>query len=234
MHYQIRTIFKTLQYFVFLLMIFSVFVSCNKDDEPDTVYVGYDYFPLQVGKTIHYDVDSTVWDDFTGETYSYHSQILEVIESTFIDQEHQEAFRLERYYRPNDTTAWVLKDVWYANIKPSSAEKVEENQRFVKLAFPIRDNIYWNGNALNDQGNETYEYDEIHTSNSAGTFLFDSTVTVIHSSSINLLEEDVRYEIYAAGVGMIVKYQRTITKNIATQEIESGIEVKYTIRNYIP
>jgi hypothetical protein len=210
----------------------AMFYSCKPDSVLSPTDVGYDYFPLKEGQWVHYDVDSTVWDDFTSQTYYYHSQILEVTESRFIDAQGKEAFRIERFHRQNDTAAWVLKDVWQANLHPASAELVEENVRFIKLAFPIRQNQKWNGNALNYLSEETYTYKNLFKPYTAGMLQFDSTVTVEQSNSINLIEEDIRYEIYAKHTGLVKKYVKKVKKNIAQPDIiVSGIHIEYTIRN---
>jgi len=209
----------------------AALISCNKESAP--VDVGYDYFPAYEGKWMHYDVDSTVWDDFTSQTYYYHSQILEIIESAFIDGEGNHAFRIERYYRSSDTTEWIIKDVWFANIKPSSAEVVEENVRFIKLCFPVKNNYKWDGNALNFLNDENYIFKQVHEPLSIGNQFYDSTLTVEQSNNINLIEEDIRYENYAKHIGMIKKYIKKVTKNIAQPDvIISGVLVEYNLRNY--
>ncbi len=218
---------------IFIASGFIAIVSCTKPDEPADV--GYNFFPHSPGHWMHYDVDSTVWDDFTSEVYNYNSQILEIVESAFTDGEGYPALRIERYYRKNDTMQWAIKDVWFANLKPASAEIVEENVRFVKLAFPVKSNNNWNGNAFNYLPAETYSYDNINQSMTAGTQTYDSTVTVNHKETVNLIEEDIRYEVYARNVGMIYKYTKTVEKNIAQPDaIVKGVLIEYTLRNYGP
>jgi hypothetical protein len=216
-----------------LLLVSLFFWYCKPDDSSGPYNVGYDYFPYETGMWHHYDVDSTVWDDFTGETYYYESQILEIVESCFTVQEGNQALRIERYYRDSDTSQWVISDVWFANLKAATAEKVEENVRFIKLAFPVRMNNTWNGNAFNSLDSEEYEYEDIDEPFIIDGVTFDSTLMVIHSNSVNLIEEDIRYELYARHVGMIKKYTKTVSKNIAQpDQIVSGVLVEYKLRNY--
>lgn len=224
---------KTISFAAVLLLVSFVFCFCKPDDSAKPYNVGYDYFPYKPGVWHHYDVDSTVWDDFAGETYYYHSQILEVIESYFADQEGNQAMRIERYYRSNDTCEWAISDVWFANLKAATAEKVEENERFVKLVFPVKPNSSWNGNAFNSLRAESYKYKEFDVPFSVAGVSYDSTLKVLHSSNVNLIEEDIRYEIYARHVGMIKKYTKTVTKNIAQpDEIVSGVLIEYQLRDY--
>ncbi len=222
--------FKIIFLYYFLAFVIS---GCNNDEQSIHIDVGYDYFPCSVGTWFHYDVDSTIWDDFTSQTYEYHSQILEVIESQFIDNEGNPAFRIERYYRASDSADWVIKDIWFANLKPASAEKVEENVRFVKLTFPVHENFKWDGNAFNYLNEENYAYKGLHESITAGSNHYDSTITVEHKNSYNLIEEDNRYEVYAKHIGLVKKYSKTVKKNIAQPDvIVSGNLVEYNLRHY--
>jgi hypothetical protein len=216
-----------------VLSVALALTSCSTDHNDNAYQVGYDYFPAFQGKWLHYDVDSTIWDDFTSQTYYTQSQILVLFESIITDAEGEEAFRIERHYRNSDTAQWVIRDVWFANVKPASVQLVEENVRLIKMSFPIRSGIKWNGNALNYLPSEIYEYQDVFKANSIGGYQYDSTVTVLQSNTINLIEEDIRYEIYARDVGMIHKYIKTIQKNIAQPgSIVSGVLIEYTLRDY--
>ena len=97
--------------------------------------MGYEYFPNDSGIWVQYVVDSIDYDDeFGNDTFQF--QLLEKIESKSIDNEGRDAQRIERLKRPNDSSIWRIKDVWYANLTESKAEKIEENLRYVKLNFP--------------------------------------------------------------------------------------------------
>jgi len=222
---------KGIMVFVILLSIYSC-----KPDEPGTPSdVGHDYFPAEVTRWMHYDVDSTVWDDFTGSVYQYSSQILEITESTFFTSDGEMQYRLERYYRKDDTSQWVIKDVWQFSKTPFSVQRSEENVRFTKLSFPIKANNTWDGNALNYLPSETYSYQDIHQSALVGQQTYDSTVTVLHKNNINLIEEDIRYEVYAKHVGMIKKFTKTVRKKIEQPGVISGgVLVEYRLRSYGP
>ncbi len=221
----------TFKLFFILILLFSI--SCTKEKAIiDKIDFHYNYFPIDTGYWIMYQVDSLVWDDFTEEHYHYKYQVLELFESKFYDSEANEAVRIERYQKLNDTTDWIISDVWFANLYANSAQKVEENIRYVKLIFPIKENAKWNGNAFNQLQNEEYTYSSIHTPLTISNFIFDSTLTVKQNYKHNLIEELDKYEIYACDVGMIEKYHKDLTKNIVTGEIVKGVEVSYKIIDY--
>jgi hypothetical protein len=223
----------TWKHLVFVFCIGLLLSSCRPDSSIEAVDVGYDFFPHEPGDWLIYQVDSIVWDDFTSEIYTYQSQVKEVFESVFVDSEGNEALRIERYFRRNDTTQWVITDVWFANMKPGSAEKVEENVRFVKLSFPVKENKKWDGNALNYLNAENYQYNNLFQALMLNNRFFDTTLTVLHSNMSNIIEEDIRYEVYAKHVGMIKKFTKTVAKDIAQPDnIVRGVQIEYQLIDY--
>lgn len=222
---------------VFIFFFFVFEISCKKDTET-SVDVGYSYFPVNVGHWVMYEVDSTVWDDFYNINDSLHERaynykIKEIIESEFYDNEGRLTQRLERYKKLNDTTDWFINDVWTMNLTSATAEKVEENNRFIKLVFPVSKNTTWNGNAFNTIGEAEYEYDDIDVPATINGILYDSTLTVIQASDTNnLIEAQFQYEIFARNIGLIYKRYRYVTFDIVSHEILSGKDYSYKIISY--
>lgn len=67
-----------------------------------------------------------------------------------------------------------LKRCWASNKTVTAAEKVEENVRFVKLAFPVKDEQVWNGNAQNTLDGWNYSYQFFDRPRTVGGITFDS------------------------------------------------------------
>ena len=135
--------------FYYLIVLIIIF-SCSKENEAVNADLGYAYAGLEVGNYVVYDVDSFFYDDFDNTIDSNYYKIKEEVDSKFIDLEGEDAFKIIRYRKQNDTTDWVVTDVWTSKITASNYQKVEENIRFIKLIFPARDSKTWNGNALNN------------------------------------------------------------------------------------
>lgn len=214
-----------------ILFAFLLFCGCKKDTVLPPVDMGYAYFPVNPGHWVIYKVDSTNWDDFTGIVDTFQFEIKEYIESEYLDNEGRPTARLERYKRQNDTSAWYLKDVWVMNRTSATAEKVEENIRFLKLIFPAKSGQTWNGNIYNTLGKQEYEFNDVNEPYTAGNMQFDSTVTVLQANEITLISEDIANEVYAKGVGLVYKKYRSIIKK-PTGEIEKGKDFTYTIISY--
>ncbi|TNF25625.1 MAG: hypothetical protein EP314_06545, partial [Bacteroidetes bacterium] len=136
--------------FVISLGLVLSLSSCYKEDT-ELPFIGYEYFPTELGTFIEYRVDSTWQDDPIGPSAYTQLQYLlrEVNESAFTDEEGRPAIRLERYSRPNTQTNWQIKDVWFKVRTPQIAEQNEENVVFIKHNFPIKAGKTWNGNSKN-------------------------------------------------------------------------------------
>ena len=229
---------------VLILTGMLVFISsCKKDTPATAIDLGYAYFPDQAGKYVIYDVDSIVYDDFQHDTDIYKFLIKEKTESIYTDNSGRPTLRIERYkktYDPNksyDSIPWKLKDVWCANLTGSSAEKVEENIRYVKLIFPIEKNKTWNGNSFNILSEWEYKYTDINMPKAYGVLNFDSTLLVMQKNYQDLIQKHYYTEVYAKNVGMIYKevfdvHSGTINSLPVENRIESGLHMKMQVIAY--
>lgn len=193
----------------FVMMFFDY--SCRDDQDMNETDIGRGYFPVEVGHWVVYEVDSTVYDDFEGDTDVYRYQVKELWESQFIDNQGRPAIRIERYKRwydpdtPYDSIPWYLSRVWAFTRTNGGGEKLEENERFLRVAFPVNEGKTWDGNAYNTIGEWNYKYREADRPFSLGAFAFDSTCLVEQKSEINLINHRVYKERYAKNVGLIQK-----------------------------
>lgn len=199
------------------LLVVSLMLSCKKDTElpPD---VGYNYFPDLVGKYVIYEVDSISQNDSLQKKDTLHYLLKEVIESIITDNEGRPSMRIERYVKYHDSLVpysqlpWTLKDVWMATRTSTTAEKVEENVRYLKLVFPLEKGKDWNGNVYNTKPEWEYEVTEYDKPKILGNLSFDSTLTVeqVNRNILNLTEYSI--ETYARNVGLIYKEMIILNK----------------------
>jgi hypothetical protein len=204
---------------VLFLLLFSLALfcgsSCNKDGQaPD---LGYRYFPDKPGRFVVYDVDSFYYDDFNARIDTTKFQLKEKIESVYEDNEGRPTLRLERYVKfmnpdtPYAMQSWTLRDVWSANRTERTAEKVEENVRYIKLAFPVTKSQMWDGHAQNPLGSRSYSYDFFDQARIIGGMRFDSVLQVSQINELNLIRKQYYIERYAKNVGMV--YREVIDVN---------------------
>lgn len=230
--------------FLFAVMI-TLIISCKKDEQA-TLDIGYGYYPNTAGKYIVYNIDSIVMNSFTKKVDTFYFQVKEVIESIYYDNTGRTTMRLERYRKDSSKTMkysqlpWVLTDVWSANRTTTTAEKIEENIRYVRLIFPVELFKTWNGNAYNSIGEWNYKYTEMDKAKTIGGKAFDSTLTVIQTDQENLIDKKYYKEMYAKNVGLIYKqiidvHSDNITGQPIMNRVTSGIieyKAVYDTSNY--
>jgi hypothetical protein len=129
-----------------LLALFSltVILACgNESEPPPSIPDSEQYFPLSIGRSITYAVDSIVFDDAPGgntrDTVSF--QLREEIVGKVLAGTGDSAFVIHRFRRDEPTGPWVLRDVYTSGIAGAEALRTEENVTFVKMTFPL-----WPGN----------------------------------------------------------------------------------------
>lgn len=207
-----------------LTILFSISLTSCYEEETELPFIGYEYFPVELGKFIEYRVDSLWQDDPIGPTGSgeNHYDLRDVNESDFVDEENRQAVRVERYWRTDSLANWVIKDVWHRVSTSEIAEQNEENVIFIKHNFPVQDGKIWDGNAKNTL--ETlqllytqtsvpeeweYTYKNVNRPYSINGFNFDSTVTVIQMDRPAIFGLNVfAQEVYAKHIGLIHKQLR--------------------------
>ncbi len=218
----------------FIVILFlSVFIySCSKENEPVDTDLGYSYAGLELGKYVVYDVDSIFYDDFTATIDTTIFKIKEVVAESYVDLEGEEAFVIHRYRKDHDTLSWVLQDAWNAKITTNNYQKVEENVRFVKLTFPVRQNATWNGNAMNSELEQRYEYTIIDNQETVGNIALNSVLTVLQEDDqTNLINPKLFEEKFAKTIGLVYKRSMDLERDNLSAPWR-GYDVTMTLSSY--
>jgi hypothetical protein len=135
---------KRLIGFAFIIFLAA---SCKKETENFTTESIKDYFPLQVGKYITYDLDSTVFTNFNRTITVRHYQAQYRVDAETTDNLGRAAFTISRYLRTDSTQPWTIDNVFTAISTGKSIEFIEDNLRFIKLMMPIKKGFSWKGNS---------------------------------------------------------------------------------------
>lgn len=208
--------------------------SCKKELVNSDQFLYTSYFELKTGKFVEYDVMEILHDENAAiehDTTIYKLKC--VVEDTFTDNAGRLVFNYVRYKRTNSNEPWVQSDLWSTAVFNNKAELVEENQRIVKLVFPVSKFTTWNANQFNSDIKLNCNYDELHFQRTINGFLFDSTLVVEQEDKRNLIEFKRKYEVYANRVGMVKKYYKDLQiSNFDTLNIKSGNEIFMTLTNF--
>jgi hypothetical protein len=216
---------KHLTGFAFLILLLA---SCKKENANFTTASVNDYYPLQVGKYITYDLDSTIFTNF-GQTLTVrHYQAQYKVDGQITDNLGREGYNIYRYLRQDSTQNWTIDNIFTVFSNSKSVEYIQDNLRFLKLMAPITEGFSWKGNsylAYNpyryyDFANPAfmedwnYTYQDVNAPVTIGSKAFENTITVLEIadstgdpkvSGTQYAEKTYSTEKYAEGVGLIFK-----------------------------
>jgi hypothetical protein len=208
---------------LFTVLVLSIVIfaasSCRKNRlDP---YIGGDgpsYYPLKIGNSWTYQVDSIKYNEKFGrenDTFTY--QIKNVIESEFIDNEGKINHSFTRYVS-HDTANWTVDGSFAIRMTALNVVKNYNNTKEIILKFPIQEFDFWDGNSLNNSPIREFEYESVHAVLSTSNAVYDSTCTVIHQNVENKVQSFHEKHSYASQIGPVAS---TITR-IDEKDIDSG------------
>jgi len=200
--------------------------SCTTK-ESSTLEIGRAFYPTEIGKGIVYDVDSIAYNGFNNDTIQFRFQRKITPTEIFIDNAGDSTYKIEQVKRINNTENWQIEKIWTLNKRSGRIEHTINNQRFIALAFPIKESTNWDPNAFNLLGKESYTY-----ANLGQTFeAFDNTVTLVQSENVNVIEDLHAFEQYAKNIGLIYKEQFNVRKIIENGLVKTPFELDgYEVR----
>lgn len=217
--------------------------SCKNNPETFLLDYKYDYFPLDSGRFWIYRVDSFLFNyngNFTTrDTISFYMR--ERVESFFPDNAHRPTARLERSRSNSIGGPWQITDIYFANRTQTTAEKTEENMRFIKLLFPPQIGQTWKGNQylqLTDRlrwlDNWNYEVKSLDAPATIGALSFDSSLTVLQHDEQNAIAKVYSTETYVKSVGLAYKelMNLELVPTLPWTEPRNGFILKMTLVDY--
>lgn len=205
-----------------VLATMSIF-SCKKADpvtqltEENTRYI-----PLEKGKYITYNVDSTIWFDTACVKLVKKYQMMYTVADTFTDAQGRLSYRIDTRIRELTDQPWILHDVLYVTPTDVNLEWSQSGLRQVKMVFPIKERASWKGNSYvptNDADLKFYDnwdfyYTNVGESFNTGEVIYPNTLMV---NQVDRVENDPERipeahasrtygkEVFAEGIGMVYK-----------------------------
>ncbi len=203
-----------------LIFALALLAACKTEPDDFDRDFGYDYYPLEIGQFLTYRMDSTIYDPTGDSLVSQSTSFLkEIVVDSFTDLTGSTVFRIEQYQRAVDSLPWSIKKVVTASVTDNQAQRVEDNLRFIKLTFPVRENVSWDGNVFFDSGTKvtvagetlemfkswSYRILQAGQPETIGGDSFPDVVTIQNADSENLIELRQAHEKYARDVGLVYR-----------------------------
>ncbi len=243
----------TTRFIFFLnLLLLVLLTACSKNEVEDfQVEAGYNYFPTEVGSFIEYQVDSILYDPIEAVDSS-RTFVREVVVDTLKDNLGMTLYRIERFERQRDTLPWAVSRVYTIARSETQAFRTEENQRLIKMVFPVETGRDWNTTVFIDENvvvtiqgesiemfksweSEILSVGETETINGLE---FSEVATISHADSDNLLEKRYVLEKYARGIGLVYRElwildtQKIESTDPWAVKAEKGFILRQTITNF--
>lgn len=213
------------KYSFLVLLLITLLTACNKQNELLTPVPLTEYFPLKVGKYITYNLDSTVYINFGQKDTVIKYQVKDSIENQVTDNLGRPAYRIVRYIRKNAAQPWIANNTFMAIPTATTMEFVENNLRFQKLKWPVREGESWKGNTFIDTyslnsntkylDDWDYTYVDVDAPLLLGSFQLNNTLTVEQRDEFlgqdpklpgtQYAEKNYSVEIYAKNIGLVYK-----------------------------
>lgn len=218
--------------FKFIIAVAAMGLSLAACDtrplEPLNPQEGTEYFPLEKGRFVSYNVRQTNYRlNQPPEVITF--QLKEVISEPYTTPAGEQAWRVVRYRRSDGRQNWEIINVWTARKTATFAMRTEENIPYLRLVFPVRVDKTWNGNQYNTLSRENYRITDIGSRYLVDGRPYNETLTVLQRNDSTLVGKDKRMEVYAPNIGLIyriseqVAYCQDRTQNcVGRAIIESG------------
>lgn len=211
-----------------IFIIILAVLGCR--DVEDPVDIGYDYFPLGVGYEWVYQIDSIDYDDFTtsrpADTFTYYRK--EVITGETDMPSAETRYNADVFFK-TDSTDWsyVYSMVMYKN--DVRAVRSIGNKSVMHLLFPVTDRVYWDANQLNSEGTERFRYIDTEKHRSIMKDSFMNNVFVQQAFDTTIIDEDIRWELYAEGVGLVEKQEISLEKQFGDRD---GFDYRWKLQSF--
>lgn len=217
-------IYKTNFSFIALAALLLSFFSCSKELE-ETPDMGYDYVPTEQGLFVSYQVQSIIWDDLNLSVDTTYYQVQMIIDTMFTDNMGRKSFRWNRYTK-TDTTDWLYDHTYALTKTTERLETVEGNNRYIRLAFPVRLSNHWDINAFNIQDPIEAQFIDVDVPKTISSNKFSQCAIVLIEDNQSLISNDFQEDTYARGVGLVQRVDIHIKKEF-TGEITKGYKLYY-------
>jgi len=177
----------------------AFFITCKQvEPQSDT---GADYFPVAIGQTKVFSVDSITYAPFTGKKDSVRTYLKETITEETSDSNGFKIFRTERYISSDTSKGWSYTGDFFYYSNQYLINIVDGNITTTAFVIPVTKNRKWNINLYNQKEQVFASYNSV---NSPFGIYPDCTEALINED-INDIEESVNKSIFARNKGLVCK-----------------------------
>ncbi|MDI1234844.1 MAG: hypothetical protein PSX81_11220 [bacterium] len=193
-----------------LLLLLSI-GACRSNKE-ELVLKGNEYFPLKMGVIRLYQIDSFLYDNYTGDIDTFSKVYREEIKDFYIDNAGDTNYVVNLSYYNIFRVKWEVQQSYSRKITGNYALENIYNHTQVKLLFPISkyktkgSSYIWNLNMFNNDEGANVKYTSVFTSFDNGKRAFNDCVSIglqkPEAGAVNNIYE----EVYAKNIGLVYRH----------------------------
>ncbi len=215
--------------YLILFSFLTVLWACeNTTVEPDPERLGFQFFPLSLNDSPVFEVEEINYrNDGTVDTAYYHLQD-EWIDSTKND--NKITLQGYRYKIFANGTKEIFTTIEQTR-SPQIATQRIGNEHEVKLSFPVKETLQWNGTPSEAESDDYFLY-KVFQPYELEDSTYVSTLQVIQEDNQDsVITFDKRIEVYAANIGLIYKISSQLefcneTECLGLKQIDFGKTVR--------
>lgn len=223
---------------VIALLALAGMSACNRTYDPTPEHVDR-IFPLEEGRERVYYVVDTIYETSSSALFEERRYFKrEYTEGTERDLLGRDVSKLWIYHSTdtlgspsNPEYAWNYADLWTQYRGEEFSERIEGNTRYLVLRNPAYGGSTWNGNLYNNEGSQIYRYTNIDTTVTVRGITYENCVFVLQQAYYRPVQDSAAaifitehaYEIYAPGIGKILRYSNRFEAQSGVVDPESRI-----------
>lgn len=213
---------------ILIILLLVLHVSGCKDENIEGPFsTATDYYPVAIGKSWTYRMDSTGPFNFGSflRTTAYHIRD-SVASDTFRDNNNRLVYTVLRYITDTLRSApWQYQLSYFVTPTSTGLELLDDkNLRYIKLITPVSEGRSWQGNSYIDtysagslfryMDNWNYQYQQAGAPDTVSGNIFQNTVTVFQRDETSpdlpfdpefYQQRNLSTEVYAKDIGLIYK-----------------------------
>jgi len=206
------------------ILLLAMLAACGDfSDRPEFISNSEEYFPLALGRSWTYAVDSIVLDDAPGgnvkDTVSF--EVREDIIGRMPSADGDSAYIVHRFRRSSAQDAWSLSLALTLSVHRGQALRSEDNVTLVKMSLPLQEDSRWLATQfvspetsvqVGTEFLEPYEYWEsrvldVDAEGEIGDYIFGAG-QLMHIRQVDADDGLTRryvQESYARGIGLVAR-----------------------------
>ncbi len=215
---------------ILLLSVLFALYGCEKESDKGSLQNHTNYYPINLGDELEYKIDSIAYDEFTGRVDTFKYLLKEIVEEELIGLDQSLSYRIGVYVKKNDTLPWKKSRIIQKSILNTRIEVLDNNLITIPMTFPVSLFVNWDVNSKNTRSSQEFQYESIHEKETLNQISYDSISTIIEKDVFSFIERDYAFSKYAAGLGLVIREEVSIQKNLNQDTISGFLFKKKIIR----